>query len=116
MEERRERRRCKRLELDVVLQLERLDEADITTVKYAHVEVHDLSKTGIGFRSKQELEIGSMYNTRLQIWTKETIEAIVKVVHREKKEDGVYQYGGQFVGMNDPDALKIEIYQMFNDN
>lgn len=110
-----ERRRAKRLELDVALEFERLDEGSITTVKYAHVEVHDLSKTGIGFQSKQELEIGSMYNTKMQIWTKETIDTIVKIVRCNKVGDE-YQYGGQFVGMTDPDVLKIEIYQLFNDS
>lgn len=109
-----ERRRSKRLDLDVSLQMERLDEGDMTTFKYAHVDVRDISKTGIGFDSKQALEMGSLYNTRIQIWTKEVIEAIVKVVRQEKTENG-YIYGCQFVGMTDTDALKIEIYQMFNE-
>lgn len=34
-----ERRRCKRLALDVSLELERLDKGGITTLKYVHVEV-----------------------------------------------------------------------------
>ncbi len=109
-----ERRRGRRLELDVALQLERLDEGAITTVKYAHVDVHDLSKTGIGFHSEQELEVGGLYNARLQIWTKEIIETIIKVVRCDEREDG-YQCGGIFVGMTDTETLKIDIYQMFYD-
>lgn len=109
-----ERRRCKRLDLDVSVELERLDQDGITTLKYAHVEVQDISKTGMGFHALQELEIGSLYNTRIQIWTKEIIESVVKIVRRDKKGD-VYNYGAQFVGMTDTDALKIEIYQMFNE-
>ena len=49
-----EKRRHKRLDLDVSLQLERLDEAGVTTFKYAHVEVTDISRSGLGFKSKQE--------------------------------------------------------------
>lgn len=109
-----ERRRNKRLELNVELQLERLDEGDITTLKYTRVEVKDISKTGMGFASPRELEIGSMYNIRLQIWTKEIIETVIKIVRRDKM-GSLYQYGCQFVGMTDTDALKIQIYQMFND-
>lgn len=110
-----ERRRSKRLELDVTLELERLDDPDgITTLKYVHVKTIDLSKTGIGFLAQQKLEVGSFYNTKLEIWTKEIIDSIVKIVRCDEKEDG-YHYGGIFVGMTDTDALKIAIYQMVND-
>ena len=109
-----ERRKGKRLDLDVTLELERLDEGSITTLKYVHVDVLDLSKSGIGFKAPQKLELNSVYNTRLQIWTKEVINSIVKIIRCEKKNDGFY-YGGHFVGMTDTDAMKIEIYRMFNE-
>lgn len=109
-----ERRRSKRLELDVSLELERLDRDGITTLKYVHVDINDLSRSGIGFNAEQELEIGSFYNTKLEIWTKEIIDTIVKVVRKNKTEKG-FNYGGTFVGMTDTDALKIEIYQMFDE-
>ena len=109
-----ERRRCKRLALDASLELERLDQGAITTLKYVNIEVTDLSKSGMGFHCDQELEIGSFYNTKLKIWTKEVIETVVNIVRKTPAEDG-YQYGGSFVGMTDSDALKIEIYQMFDE-
>ena len=31
-----------------------------------------------------------------------------------KREDG-YHYGATFIGMTDTDALKIDIYQLFNE-
>lgn len=110
-----ERRRSKRLELDVSVQLERLDEEGITTLKYVHVKVADISKTGIGFRSEKELELGTYYDTKLQIWTKETIDTVIEIVRAEKRSDGGFNYGGVFIGMNETDALKIEIYQIFNE-
>lgn len=109
-----ERRRSKRLELDVSLELERLDRDGITTLKYVHVDISDLSRSGIGFNAEQDLEIGSFYNTKLEIWTKEIIDTIVKVVRKNKTEKG-FNYGGIFVGMTDTDTLKIEIYQMFDE-
>jgi hypothetical protein len=30
-------------------------------------------------------------------------------------KDGGYQYGGSFIGMTETDALKIDIYQIFNE-
>lgn len=32
-----------------------------------------------------------------------------------RRGDGTYKYGCVFVGMSDTDALKIDIYQIFND-
>jgi len=109
-----EKRKNKRLDLDVTVELERLDTDEITTLKYIHVETTDLSKSGIGFKSKQILEVGSFYNTKLQIWTKEVIEAVIEIVRRVETEDG-YEYGASFIGMIDKDAMKIDIYQIFSD-
>ena len=109
-----EKRRHKRLEIDVSIELERLDEDGITTLKFVHVDVTDISRSGIGFKANRELEVGTYYDTKIQIWTKEVVDAVVEIVRREKTEDG-YKYGGVFIGMTDTDALKIDIYQIFND-
>ena len=39
-----EKRKNKRLDLDVNVQLERLDEDGVTTLKFVHVDVTDISK------------------------------------------------------------------------
>ena len=108
-----EKRNSRRLDLDVTVELERIDDhKGVTTLKLVHVDITDLSKSGIGFSSKAALEIGSYYNTKLQIWTKETIESVIEIVRCEEL-DGVYHYGAKFVGMIESDALKIDIYQIF---
>ena len=107
-----ERRRSKRLDLDVSVQLERLDTDGVTTLKFIHVDVVDVSKTGIGFTATQKLEAGTYYDMKLQIWTKEIIDAVVEIVRVEENEKG---YGAVFVGMTETNALKIEIYQLFNE-
>lgn len=110
-----EKRKHKRLELDVNVQLERLDEEGVTTLKYVHVDVTDISRSGIGFSCAKELDIGTYYDTRIQIWTKEIIESVVEIVRREADGAGGYRYGAVFIGLLDTDALKIDIYQIFND-
>ena len=109
-----EKRKHKRLDLDVSIQLERLDEEGITTLKYIHVDVTDISRSGVGFKASQELETGTYYDTKIQIWTKEVVDAVIEIVRRKEIEGG-YQYGATFIGMTDTDALKIDIYQIFND-
>ena len=109
-----EKRRSKRLDLSVKIELSRIDQKDVTTIQYATVQVTDISKTGLGFISSRELEMGQYFDARIQIWTKEVIDVVLEVVRCEKVEGG-YKYGCFFVGMTDTDALKIEIYQMFNE-
>lgn len=109
-----EKRKHKRLDLDVTVELERLDKDGVTTLRYVHVDITDLSRSGIGFKSAQELEVGTYYDTKLTIWTKEVIDAVIEIVRSSKTDDG-YAYGAEFIGMTDTDALKIDIYQIFNE-
>ncbi|CBK74274.1 PilZ domain [Butyrivibrio fibrisolvens 16/4] len=110
-----EKRKNKRLDIGVKVEIERIDEANITTVKYMEVEVTNISKTGLAFRVPFEFEVGACFDAKIQIWTKETIDTVFKVVRVNQLENGVYEYGCIFVGMTDTDALKIEIYQLFSD-
>ena len=95
-----EKRHHKRLKLDVFVQLERLTEDGTTTYDY---------------QSDEPLEVGGYYNTRIQIWTKEVIDAVIEIVRKQKMEDGTDKYGATFIGMSDTDAIKIDIYQVFRE-
>lgn len=109
-----EKRRHKRLDLEVAVQLEKLDEDGGTTYKFIPVSVTDISRSGLGFKSAKELELGTYYDTKIQIWTKEIVDAVIEIVRRDATDAG-YKYGCAFIGMSDTDALKIDIYQIFND-
>ena len=78
------------------------------------IQFTDISRSGIGFKSAQKLETGTYYDAKIQIWTKEVVDAVIEIVRRNDTENG-YQYGATFVGMTETDALKIDIYQIFND-
>lgn len=109
-----EKRKSRRLDLDVAIELERLDQGDMTTLKLVHVNVTDLSSSGMGFNTTQPLENGALYDTRIKIWTKETVQAVIRIVRCEKLEDDSYHCGATFVGLMSSDALKINIYSMLN--
>lgn len=109
-----EKRRYERLPIDVKVELERIDQGETTTVKYLTVDVTDLSRNGIGFTSKTELKKDAMLKANITIWTKEVLPAIFKIV-RVSEDGGVWHYGAIFVGMREQDALKIQIYQMVNE-
>lgn len=109
-----DRRKSKRLELEVAVQFSRIEEGRVTTVKYEQVQVTDMSRSGIGFTTTQELKVNDFYDTKIRIWTGETLDTVVQIRRGEKTGDK-YQYGGVFVGMTELDAQKVDIYQMFQE-
>ena len=109
-----EKRKHKRLELDVSIELECLGEDGAAELRYVPVDVTDISRAGIGFKAEHKLSEGSFFDTKLQIWTKEILEVVIKIVRVEETED-TYRYGGIFIGMADSDVFKIDVYQIFND-
>ncbi len=107
-----EKRKAKRMDLNTVVVINRLDGGKKESFQ---VEVTDLSKTGIGFRCKEDLEIGSMYEAEIVLWTKEKIVCLINI-NRKDPRDGVISYGGTFIGMNDNDAFKIDVYSIVEEN
>ena len=109
-----EKRKDRRLDLDVSIELERLDQGEVTTLKLIHVDVTDLSSSGMGFNTTQQMENGALYDTRIKIWTKEVIPAVIRIVRCEHVSEKQYHCGATFVGLMSSDALKINIYSMLN--
>ncbi len=112
-----EKRRGKRTDLDLNVSLGIISEDENAPKEYIDVEITDVSKFGLAFKSDKQLLVGDCFDTRIQIWTKEVIDSVLKIVRCVESEDeeGMYLYGCIFVGMTDTDALKIQIYQMFSD-
>ncbi len=102
-----EKRRAKRMELNVSIKLGTL--SGDGEKKYYDVDLINLSKSGIAFKSEQTLEVGKCYDTRITIWTKEVIETVVRIVRCNGNE-----YGGEFIGLASADEMKINIYELFN--
>lgn len=102
-----ERRRSIRTELHAELLMNRLG---TQTEEKIIIQICDLSKSGMGFICEGQLEMGAVYECSLTIWTKEVIQVFVKIVRAEELENG-FRYGGLFVGMNDLDAYRIQVYQ-----
>ena len=70
-----ERRKNRRLGLTSRLLLKRLDQDG--GAEELQIDVVDVSKTGVGFVCKESLEIGSVYESYLTIWTKEVLHAFM---------------------------------------
>lgn len=103
-----EKRKYNRMELTSQIIMNRLDGEE--GHKKVAIEVTDVSKSGVGFKCTEPLEIGAVYEAYLTIWTKEVIHAFIEIVRIEKL-DSVILYGGIFVGMPELDAQRISIYE-----
>ncbi len=106
-----ERRRSKRSPLESTLVLKRLDS---NVAEEVSIEINDVSKGGVGFTCKEVLQIGTIYESYLTIWTKEVLHAFLQIVRIEMTKDG-YVYGSSFIGMPEMDASRIEVYQTINE-
>ncbi len=106
-----DRRKNKRIELESRIIIKRLGSPD--EMQDVHIEIIDVSKTGVGFSCKKPLEIGAVYEAYLTIWTKEVLHAFIEIVRIEKEAD-TFVYGGIFIGMPEMDAARIEVYDTVN--
>lgn len=109
-----ERRRRKRIELKASIQMERLDNTK-QAENSIPIDIFDVSMDGLGFTTDRKLQLDSIYNVTFEIWTKETLKTIIKLVRSDEK-DGIYTYGSSFVGMTDSERFRVEVYQLFQES
>lgn len=96
-----ERRRAKRMPITLSLEILNLYKQDNVQVSNLHapIEVINISKTGIGFRSESILPIGYYFNANLNLGNEDTIHSVVKIVRIQPEEGKATIYGCEFVGM-----------------
>lgn len=110
-----EKRRSRRHEIDLEITLRRLNGGPLEQNAVPEtVELKDLSKSGLGFFCKKELEVGSFYDAKITLWTMESLTTMFEIVRCQPEGDG-YMYGGVFIALPETDAFRIEVYEMFQD-
>ncbi len=99
----KERRRSKRLKAELKLNISSLFRQDNIRVDNidAPIEVRNISKNGIGFKSGSILPLDYYFNARLQLGDEDSIlYCVVKIIRQEAEgDDGTFMYGAEFVGM-----------------
>lgn len=97
-----EKRRSKRLEVELHLEISSLfkqDNVKVTNINEP-IEVFNVSKSGIGFKSKSELPIGYYFNACIQLGGPlSRLYTVVKIIRKEETDQGYTIYGCEFVGM-----------------
>ncbi|MCR5623791.1 MAG: PilZ domain-containing protein [Lachnospiraceae bacterium] len=101
-----EKRRNRRVPIRMDLEVSSIFKQDNVLVKdlNAPIEIIDISADGIGFNSKSEIPVGYYFNARLIFSEIESVHnslnCVVKIIRARDLEDGVRNYGCEFVGMS----------------
>lgn len=95
IEMRREKRWPVNLELEIT-SLFKQDNVKVENIN-APIEVFDISKAGIGFKSKSVLPLGYYFNARLVLCENDAINCVVRIIRKQDLEEG-FIYGCEIVG------------------
>lgn len=114
-----EKRRSKRLPIKLTLEVSSLfkqDNVDVENIN-APIEVNNVSRVGIGFTSESVLPIGYYFNARLELGKEDNaLNCVIKIIRQEQKEEGLYYYGCEYVGLANVLYYIFDEYEKLLDN
>ncbi len=96
-----EMRREKRWPVELHLEITSLFKQDNVRVENinAPIEVTDVSKAGIGFKTESLLPVDYYFNARLVLAKKDALNCVVRIIRQQKLENEPgYLYGCEIVG------------------
>ncbi len=123
-----EKRRTKRLDIDVTIKLNQVKNMRVVeNVNDEDIEVKlvNISREGLAFKTFEELKLNTFeelklntfYDVNIVLWTKETFKSVIEIVRSERYEDEeAILYGCRFIGIRPADQLKIHIYEILNES
>lgn len=97
-----EKRRSKRIRANLTLNVSNLFKQDNISVGSlsSPITVIDISKTGLGFLSKDIIPLDYYFNAALQLGDEpDCLYCVVKIIRCIPSEGEEYKYGCEFVGM-----------------
>lgn len=114
-----EKRWAKRIAINATIRLNSLN-TDPAISDYDReeisVDVINISKGGMAFTTERLLPLESFYDAKVELWTRESFDAVIEVIRMEKKEADVpIIYGCRFVGLSPMEQFKIDVYDIVNE-
>ena len=113
-----EKRRAKRTGIEKNSKVRRINntlETKELDGEVFEVQITNISKGGIAFKSEKEFDIDTILSANVVLWTKETFDTIIKVVRINKDAHGSNIYGCAFVGIAGDNEARIDVYQIVNE-
>ena len=95
-----EMRREKRWPASLKLEIVSLYKQDVPPVEGIHepIEITDVSKAGVGFKSKANLPVDYYFNAKLTLRKEEPLKCVIHILRQLQTADG-YRYGCEIVGI-----------------
>lgn len=112
-----ERRLSKRTNIDVTISLLPIEQEKSTGLSGNAVSVNvvDISKTGMAFRSDEKFMLNTYYNALITLDNKENLQTVIEVIRAESRNNTIY-YGCRFIGITPEEQFKIDVYQIVTEN
>lgn len=109
-----DKRKSKRTDVDVQISLNELGDKYVSgfSNNMISVNVINISKDGIAFRTSEELPLNTFYDTVIKMSNCDSFDAVIEIVRTENLGDPETTYGCRFVGINSEDRFKIDVYQI----
>lgn len=97
-----EKRKAERLPIDLILGVSELFKQDNEVIKNvnAPIEVHDISRGGIGFSTEADMPLDYYFNARIQVTDdlKSAFYSVIKIIRKSELDGKRFSYGCEFVG------------------
>jgi c-di-GMP-binding flagellar brake protein YcgR len=108
-----ERRKYKRLPIELQLEVDEVFKQDHIVIKNlsASVLVFDISKTGIGFVSEACLPLGYYFKGRINLGDGDFFYVVIQIVRAHISDQGKMIYGAEFIGLAPFLADKVDKYE-----
>ena len=97
-----EKRKYRRLPISLKLEVSEVfkQNNDVISDLNAEIEVFDISKNGIGFKTETMIPEGYYFNATMTLENSDQkLMTVVKILHRFELPEGGYRYGCEFTGM-----------------
>lgn len=96
-----DKRRSKRLDVDMTLNISNLFKQDNVLIGNIDAPIHvvNISRNGIGFESEAILPVGYYFNAKINLGNKESSLYTVVQIVRAVKQDDIMYYGCEFIGL-----------------
>lgn len=109
----RERRRDKRLPIELTLEIDEIFKQDNVIVSNigASVSVFDISKSGIGFVSEANLPLGYYFRGNINFNNGDFFRVVIQMVRSSMAKGNFKSYGAEFVGLAPFLADKVDYYE-----
>lgn len=113
-----ERRRAKRADINIRIKLSEIQNVNTAGAdeKENFVKVFDISRDGIGFICEKKLPMNALYDTTIRLNPGEEIKCIIEIIRCTAIDNGKFNYGCRFVGINSSDQFRVDVYQIIKDN